>query len=282
MAGMLYLCATPIGNLEDITFRVLRTLKEVDLIAAEDTRNSQKLLNHFDIHTPMTSYHEYNKYDKAEYLVGLILDGKNIACITDAGTPGISDPGEVLVQKCYEAGIKVTSLPGPVACITALTMSGLSTRRFAFEAFLPADKKEREAVLTELETETRTIVMYEAPHRLVKTLKLLSERLGARRITVCRELTKKHETAFLTTIPEAVAYYEANDPKGECVLVIEGRSREEMRQEEQARWEEMSIEEHMEHYLAQGMNRKDAMKQTAKDRGMQKREVYNYLEKIKE
>ena len=282
MSGKLYLCATPIGNLEDITLRVLRTLKEVDLIAAEDTRNSIKLLNHFDIKTPMTSYHEYNKIDKAYVLISKMQEGQNIALITDAGTPGISDPGEELAAMCYEAGIEVTSLPGPAACITALTLSGLPTRRFAFEAFLPADKKEREAVLTELETETRTIVMYEAPHRLVKTLKLLAERLGERRITVCRELTKKHETAFLTTIPEAVAYYEANDPKGECVLVIEGRSREEMRQEEQARWEEMSIEEHMEHYLAQGMNRKDAMKQTAKDRGMQKREVYNYLEKIKE
>ena len=282
MAGILYLVATPIGNLEDMTFRAVRVLKEVDLIAAEDTRNSIKLLNHFEIQTPMTSYHEFNKYEKGRKLVEKLLDGMDIAVITDAGTPGISDPGEELVRMCYEAGVRVSSVPGPAACVTALTMSGLGTRRFAFEAFLPADKKEREAVLTELETETRTIVMYEAPHRLVKTLKLLSERLGARRITVCRELTKKHETAFLTTIPEAGAYYEANDPKGECVLVIEGRSREEMRQEEQARWEEMSIEEHMEHYLAQGMNRKDAMKQTAKDRGMQKREVYNYLEKIKE
>ena len=239
--GTLYLCATPIGNLEDITYRVLRTLKEVDLIAAEDTRNSIRLLNHFEIKTPMTSYHEYNKIDKAYQLVAKMREGKNIALITDAGTPGISDPGEDIVRICYEEGIPVTSLPGAAACITALTMSGLPTRRFAFEAFLPPDKKEREAVLTELETETRTIVMYEAPHRLVKTLKLLAERLGERRITVCRELTKKHETAFLTTIPEAVAYYEANDPKGECVLVIEGRSREEMRQEEQARWEEMSI-----------------------------------------
>lgn len=281
MAGMLYLCATPIGNLEDITFRVLRTLKEVDLIAAEDTRNSQKLLNHFDIHTPMTSYHEYNKYDKAEYLVGLMLDGKNIACITDAGTPGISDPGEVLVQKCYEAGIKVTSLPGPAACITALTMSGLSTRRFAFEAFLPTDKKEREEVLKEMAAETRTIVMYEAPHRLVKTLKLLSERLGDRKVTVCRELTKRHETAFQSTLEGAVAYYEANDPKGECVIVIAGRSREEIRQEEKERWEDMSIEDHMEYYISQGVDRKEAMKKVAKDRGVQKREIYNYLEKQK-
>lgn len=278
MSGTLYLCATPIGNLEDMTFRVIRTLKEVDLIAAEDTRNSIKLLNHFEIQTPMTSYHEFNKYEKGRKLVEKLLEGQNIALITDAGTPGISDPGEELVQMCYEAGITVTSLPGAAACVTALTLSGLSTRRFAFEAFLPTDKKEREAVLQEMETETRTIVMYEAPHRLVKTLKLLAERLGGeRRITVCRELTKRHETAFRSTIAEASAYYEVNDPKGECVLVIEGRSREEMRMEEQARWEEMSVEDHMEHYLSQGINKKDAMKMVAKDRGVPKREIYNQL-----
>lgn len=280
MPGTLYLCATPIGNLEDMTFRVIRTLKEVDLIAAEDTRNSIKLLNHFEIQTPMTSYHEFNKYEKGRKLVEKLLEGQNIALITDAGTPGISDPGEELVQMCYEAGVSVTSLPGAVACVTALTLSGMSTRRFAFEAFLPTDKKEREAVLQEMESETRTIVMYEAPHRLVKTLKLLAERLGSeRKITVCRELTKRHETAFRSTIAEAMAYYEANDPKGECVLVIEGRSREEMRMEEQARWEEMSVEEHMEHYLSQGINKKDAMKMVAKDRGVPKREIYNQLER---
>lgn len=278
MSGTLYLCATPIGNLEDMTFRVIRTLKEVDLIAAEDTRNSIKLLNHFEIQTPMTSYHEFNKFEKGRKLVEKLLEGQNIALITDAGTPGISDPGEELVQMCYEAGVPVTSLPGAAACVTALTLSGLSTRRFAFEAFLPTDKKEREAVLQEMETETRTIVMYEAPHRLVKTLKLLAERLGGeRRITVCRELTKRHETAFRSTIAEASAYYEVNDPKGECVLVIEGRSREEMRMEEQARWEEMSVEDHMEHYLSQGINKKDAMKMVAKDRGVPKREIYNQL-----
>lgn len=280
MSGTLYLCATPIGNLEDMTFRVIRTLKEVDLIAAEDTRNSIKLLNHFEIQTPMTSYHEFNKFEKGRKLVEKLLEGQNIALITDAGTPGISDPGEELVQMCYEAGVPVTSLPGAAACVTALTLSGLSTRRFAFEAFLPTDKKEREAVLQEMETETRTIVMYEAPHRLVKTLKLLAERLGGeRRITVCRELTKRHETAFRSTIAEASAYYEVNDPKGECVLVIEGRSREEMRMEEQARWEEMSVEDHMEHYLSQGINKKDAMKMVAKDRGVPKREIYNQLER---
>lgn len=278
MSGTLYLCATPIGNLEDMTFRVIRTLKEVDLIAAEDTRNSIKLLNHFEIQTPMTSYHEYNKYEKGRKLVEKLQDGMNIALITDAGTPGISDPGEELVKMCYEAGISVTSLPGAAACITALTLSGLSTRRFAFEAFLPTDKKEKELVLREIERETRTIIMYEAPHRLLKTLKMLSERLGKkRRITVCRELTKRHETAFATTLEEACAYYNEQPPKGECVLVIEGRSREQIAQEEKAQWEEMSIEEHMEHYLSQGIDKKEAMKKVAKDRGVSKRDIYNAL-----
>ena len=278
MSGILYLCATPIGNLEDMTFRVIRTLKEVDLIAAEDTRNSIKLLNHFEIQTPMTSYHEYNKYEKGRKLVEKLQDGMNIALITDAGTPGISDPGEELVKMCYEAGIPVTSLPGAAACITALTLSGLSTRRFAFEAFLPTDKKEKEMVLQEIERETRTIIMYEAPHRLLKTLKMLSERLGKeRRITVCRELTKRHETAFATTLEEACAYYNEQPPKGECVLVIEGRSREQIAQEEKAQWEEMSIEEHMEHYLSQGIDKKEAMKKVAKDRGVSKRDIYNAL-----
>ena len=281
MAGTLYLCATPIGNLEDMTYRVIRTLKEVDIIAAEDTRNSIKLLNHFDIQTPMTSYHEYNKFDKGEKLVEKLLEGKNIALITDAGTPGISDPGEELVKMCYEAGINVTSLPGACACITALTISGKSTRRFVFEAFLPTDKKEREWVLQDMEREFRTIIMYEAPHRLLKTLELLRTRLGNRRITVCRELTKKHETAFLTTFDEALEYYKANPPKGECVIVIEGRSRLEAAKEEQEKWEEMSIEEHMEHYLSNGIDRKEAMKKVAKDRGVSKRDIYNYLEKNK-
>ena len=277
MSGKLYLCATPIGNLEDITYRVLRTLKEVDLIAAEDTRNSIKLLNHFDIHTPMTSYHEYNKIEKAEVLIRKMQEGTNIALITDAGTPGISDPGEDLVRMCYEAGIEVTSLPGPAACITALTLSGLSTRRFAFEAFLPSDKKERQAVLTELVNETRTIIMYEAPHRLVKTLNELLEVLGNRKMTLCRELTKKHETAFASTIGDILKYYETQEPKGECVLVIEGKSRAELVQEERARWEEMSIEKHMEVYLGQGMDKKEAMKAVAKDRGVSKRDIYQAL-----
>ena len=277
MAGKLYLCATPIGNLEDMTFRVIRTLREVDLIAAEDTRNSIKLLNHFEIKTPMTSYHEYNKIEKGKKLVEKLQEGINIALITDAGTPGISDPGEELVKMCYEAGIEVTSIPGPAACITALTLSGLATRRFAFEAFLPSDKKERQEVLKELVDETRTIILYEAPHRLLKTLQELLDNLGNRRITVCRELTKKHETAFLTTLEEAIAYYELNEPKGECVLVLEGRSREDLKAEEVAKWEEMSIEEHMEYYLKQGIQKKEAMKLVAKDRGVSKREIYQNL-----
>ena len=277
MAGTLYLCATPIGNLEDITFRVLRVLREADLIAAEDTRNSIRLLNYFEIETPMTSYHEYNKFDKGRVLIEKLLEGKDIALITDAGTPGISDPGEELVRMCYEEGITVTAVPGASACVSALTISGLPTRRFAFEAFLPTDKKEKQSVLNELVNETRTMILYEAPHRLVRTLRELLERLGNRRITVCRELTKKHETAFATTIEEALAHYEANEPKGECVLVIEGKSREELRQEEVAKWEEMSIEEHMDFYLDQGMDKKEAMKKVAKDRGIGKRDVYQML-----
>ncbi len=277
MPGKLYLCATPIGNLEDMTYRVVRVLQEVDLIAAEDTRNSIKLLNHFEIKTPMTSYHEYNKIEKGHKLVEKMQEGMDIALITDAGTPGISDPGEELVKMCYESGIEVTSLPGAAACITALTLSGLSTRRFAFEAFLPTDKKEKQEVLGELADETRTIILYEAPHRLLKTLRELWESLGDRKITVCRELTKKHETAFQTTFSEAVSYYEAHEPKGECVLVIEGKSRKELRQEAIAKWEEMSVEEHMQHYMSQGIEKKEAMKKVAKDRGIGKRDVYQML-----
>lgn len=277
MKGKLYLCATPIGNLEDITFRVLKTLKEVDLIAAEDTRNSIKLLNHFEIKTPMTSYHEYNKFDKGRYLIGQMEAGKNIALITDAGTPGISDPGEELTAMCYEAGIEVTSLPGAAACITALTLSGLPTRRFAFEAFLPSDKKEKKKILEELKSETRTMILYEAPHRLVKTLEELYAELGERKLSVCRELTKKHETVFQTTLHEAIEWYQEHEPKGECVLVLEGRSRAEMEQEVRRQWEAMSIEEHMAVYTDKGMDRKEAMKQVAKDRGISKRDVYQAL-----
>ena len=276
--GTLYLCATPIGNLEDITYRVLRTLNEVDLIAAEDTRNSIRLLNHFEIKTPMTSYHEYNKIDKAYQLVAKMREGKNIALITDAGTPGISDPGEDIVRICYEEGIPVTSLPGAAACITALTMSGLPTRRFAFEAFLPKDKKEHQAVLEELKTETRTIIIYEAPHHLVRTLQELSDTLGGdRRLTICRELTKRHEEKLQMTLTDSLSYYEVNEPRGEYVLIIAGRSREEMKKEEQAGWEALSLEEHMAHYESQGIDRKEAMKRVAKDRGVSKRDIYQAL-----
>ena len=277
MAGMLYICATPIGNLEDITLRTLRILKEVDLIAAEDTRHSIKLLNHFEIKTPMTSYHEYNKFDKGRKLVEKLEEGLDIAVVTDAGTPGISDPGEELVKMCQEAGITVTAVPGACACVTALTISGLGTRRFAFEAFLPTDKKERQTVLNELKDETRTMVIYEAPHRLVRTLELLLATLGDGRIRICRELTKKHETVFATTISAAVEYYKEQEPKGECVLVIEGKSRQEQIEEERQKWEEMSIQEHMDYYMDQGIQKKEAMKMVAKDRGVGKRDIYQAL-----
>lgn len=277
MTGTLYLCATPIGNLSDMTPRVIDTLKEVDLIAAEDTRNSIKLLNHFEIKTSMTSYHEYNKVEKAKYLTEQLLNGKNVALITDAGTPAISDPGEVLVAMCHEAGIPVTSLPGCCALITALTLSGLSTRRFCFEGFLPPDKKERKFVLEELKAETRTIILYEAPHHLKRTLQELYDAVGKRKITLCRELTKKFETVFPTTLEQALVYYEENEPKGEYVLVLEGKSREEMKQDERAKWEEMSIEEHMAYYAEQGIDRKSAMKMVAADRGVGKRDIYQAL-----
>lgn len=293
---MLYLCATPIGNLSDMSNRIIETLNEVDLIAAEDTRNSIKLLNHFEIKTPMTSYHEYNKYDKAAELIEKMQNGIDVALITDAGTPAISDPGEVLVKMCHDAGVKVTSLPGPCACITALTLSGLPTRRFCFEAFLPADKKERKEILEELKNETRTIIIYEAPHHLLNTLKELRLALNGdfsdeekknpelvnicdRRITLCRELTKKFEEVIPTTINDAISFYEENEPKGEYVLVIEGKDRLEIKKQEIEKWEEVSIEDHMKIYEDKGLNRKDAMKAVAKDRGVSKRDIYEYLNK---
>nr|MCR4691717.1 16S rRNA (cytidine(1402)-2'-O)-methyltransferase [Lachnospiraceae bacterium] len=275
--GMLYLCATPIGNLGDLSPRIMETLSGVDLIAAEDTRNSIRLLNHFDIHTPMTSYHEYNKTEKADELIGQMRRGKNIALITDAGTPAISDPGEVLVAKCHEAGIKVTSLPGPAACITALTLSGLPTRRFCFEGFLPDDKKERKEILGELENEMRTMILYAPPHDLRGILKLLYEHLGERRITICRELTKKFETVLPTTLESAIKMYEEEDPRGEYVLVVEGRSREEMIRQRQKAFEEMSVSDHVRMYEEKGHDRKEAMKLAAKDRGISKREIYQSL-----
>lgn len=277
MAGTLYLCATPIGNLGDMTPRVVETLHSVDLIAAEDTRNSLKLLTHFEIHTPMTSYHEYNKVEKAHALIAKMAQGQDVALITDAGTPAISDPGEVLVKLCHEAGIHVTSLPGAAACITALTLSGLSTRRFCFEGFLPPDKKERAEVLEECRDESRTMIFYEAPHHLKKTLQELHAALGDRQVTLCRELTKKFETVMPTTLLGALDFYEANEPRGEYVLVIEGRSQEEKRREAQENWLEMPVAEHVALYEKQGMERKEAMKQAAKDRGVSKRDIYQAL-----
>lgn len=277
MPGTLYLCATPIGNLQDMSPRVVETLAQVDLIAAEDTRNSIKLLNHFEIKTPMTSYHEYNKVEKARELIAKLQSGMDIALITDAGTPAISDPGEVLVAMCHEAAVPVTSLPGPAALIVALTLSGLPTRRFCFEGFLPSDKKEKKLILEELAEETRTIILYEAPHHLVRTLEELRETLGDRRVTLCRELTKKFEAILPTTFDKALEMYEEEEPRGEYVLVVEGKSLAQKQKEAQASWEEMSIEEHMDLYEKQGMSHKDAMKQVAKDRGVGKREIYQYL-----
>lgn len=274
MSGTLYLVATPIGNLEDMTFRAVRILGEVDLIAAEDTRNSIKLLNHFEIKTPMTSYHEHNKYEKATELVGKLLQGTNIAVITDAGTPGISDPGEELVKQCYEAGITVVPIPGACAAINALIASGRDTRRFAFEAFLPVDKKERKHVLEELKTETRTMIVYEAPHRLTKTIKELLDELGDRKVTICRELTKKHETFFNTTLEEAYSYYKENEPKGECIIVIEAISFDAIEEDERKKWDDISIEQHIMLYMDKGMDKKEATKQVAKDRGVPKRDIY--------
>lgn len=277
MSGILYLCATPIGNLEDMTARVLETLQQVDLIAAEDTRNSIRLLNHFEIKTPMTSYHEYNKIEKAKYLIGQLQMEKNIALITDAGTPAISDPGEVLVTMCQESGITVTSLPGACACITALTLSGLSTRRFCFEGFLPSDKKEKKDILEELREESRTMIVYEAPHHLIRTLEELYQALGDRRVTLCRELTKKFETILPITLEKALEYYQENEPRGEYVLVIEGKSIDEKKEKMQEDWKSIPMKEHMKHYENQGLERKEAMKRIALDRGISKRDVYQAL-----
>lgn len=278
MAGILYLCPTPIGNLKDISERVLETLREADLIAAEDTRNSMKLMNAFDIHVPMTSYHEYNKTEKAYTLIDKLKEGTNIALISDAGTPGISDPGEVLVKMCHEEGIKVTSLPGPCACITALTLSGLSTRRFAFEGFLPSDKKERKEVLEDLKREYRTFIIYEAPHHLKNTLAELKDALGdTRKIAVCRELTKKFEEVLRFDLEGAALFYEKNEPKGEFVLVIEGLDRNAEKEKIQKNWQVISIEEHMKIYLDAGLDKKEAMKAVAKDRGVSKSEIYRSL-----
>lgn len=276
MAGVLYLVATPIGNLEDMTFRAVRILNEVDIIAAEDTRNSIKLLNHFEIKKPMTSYHEFNRYDKADVLIGDMLDGKSVAVITDAGTPGISDPGEVLVEKCYENGITVIPVPGACAAVNALVASGQPARQFVFEAFLPQDKKERKEALERLSDETRTMIIYEAPHRLKKTLdELIKVFGGARDLTVCKELTKKHENFMKTTLEQALEYFSENEPKGEYVLVIKGRDVQDLIEREQAKYESLTIEEHVKLRMEEGLSKKDAIKKVAEERGLPKREVYS-------
>ncbi len=277
MGGKLILCATPIGNLQDMTPRAIEALRTADMIAAEDTRNSIRLLQHFAIATPMTSYHEHNKIDKAKFLISYMKEGRTVALITDAGTPGISDPGETLVQMCQEEQIPVTSLPGACACITALTLSGLPARRFCFEGFLPSDKKEKRQVLEELREEPRTIILYEAPHRLVRTLAVLKETLGNRRVTLCRELTKKFETVMPGTLESALALYETQEPRGEYVLVLEGRSAAEKKAELSESWREVSIKEHMKIYEDKGISGKEAMKLVAADRGVPKREIYQYL-----
>lgn len=277
MAGILYLCATPIGNLGDISQRVIETLSQVDLIAAEDTRNSIRLLNHFQIKTPMTSYHEYNKFDKAEKLIEQLVEGKSIALISDAGTPAISDPGEVLVDLCHKQGIIVTSLPGPCALITALTVSGLSTKRFCFEGFLPSDKKQRKEVLTSLENETRTIIIYEAPHHIQKTIEELNRFLGNRRITVCRELTKKFETILQSTFEDFLQELNNNPPRGEYVVVIEGKDPQIMKADEIQNWMSIPLVQHMQLYVDKGLIQKEAMKEVARDRGVTKREIYQQL-----
>jgi len=275
--GILTLCATPIGNLEDITYRAIRLLKEADFIAAEDTRHTKKLLNHFDIHTKLISYHEHNKIEKGPALIDMLKNGQNIVLVTDAGTPGISDPGEDLVKLALEEGITVTSAPGAVAGITALILSGQSTRRFVFEGFLPTQKKGRQEVIHSFKDETRTIILYEAPHRLMKTLELLYEVLGDRSITITKELTKKHEMVLKTTLKSAIDKYANEEPRGEYVLVLAGKDKKELEEEVQKEWTSMDIDEHMNHYMRQGMDEKSAMKQVAKDRGVGKREIYAFL-----
>lgn len=275
MSGILYLCATPIGNLEDISIRAINTLKQVDIIAAEDTRHTLNLINHFEIKTPMTSYHEHNKVTKGIQLIKYLLDGKNIALVTDAGTPGISDPGEDLVKLALENNITVTSIPGACALINALIISGMSTRRFVFEGFIPTDKKEKKKALERLIKETRTIIIYEAPHRLKTTLNELYNSLGNRDIAIIKELTKKYEQIKRCDLKQALDYYQTNEIKGEFVIIIEGANEETLETENILKWKSISIEEHMEIY--KDMDKKEAMKQVAKDRGMSKRDVYSYL-----
>jgi hypothetical protein len=279
MAGKIYLVATPIGNLSDISMRAIETLKNADIIACEDTRNTIRLLNHFEIKGHLTSYHEYNKIDKAYELCEKVKEGKNIAFVSDAGMPAISDPGYELVEIAYKEGLEVTVVPGASAVVSALAISGISSRRFAFEGFLPADKNEKKEILTELSQESRTLILYEAPHRLLKTLKELFEYMGNRNIAIVREITKLHEEVLRGKLADIIADYESEKVaiRGEYVLVIEGKSLLEKREERQKSFEEISIREHYEKYIAEGMDKKEAMKAVAKDRGIQKRDVYKEL-----
>ncbi len=277
MQGKLYLVATPIGNLEDMTFRAIRTLKEVDYIAAEDTRHTVKLLNHYEIKKSLESYHEHNKIEKGPKMIQDLLAGKNIALVTDAGTPAISDPGEDLVKLCYEHKIEVTSIPGPVALITGLILSGKNTRRFSFEGFLPFPKKERKQLLEQLRIETRTLIFYEAPHKLKGTLEDLYGILGNRSITLTRELTKKFEEVLTMPLLDAIAYYKEHDPRGEYVLVVEGLSHEKLQEEKLDQWLEMTLEEHMDYYLKKDYSKIDAIKAISKDRSVHRREIYQYF-----
>ena len=278
--GTLYLCATPIGNLEDISMRTLSILKQVDLIACEDTRHSLKLLNHFEISKPLTSYHEHNKAEKGEVLLQKMKEGTNIALVSDAGTPAISDPGEDLVKKCIESGIKVVPIPGPAALISALIVSGQDTARFTFEGFLPVNRRSRDERLKCLENETRTMIFYEAPHKLVRTLDDMYEVFGDRSITIVKEITKIHESVTKTTLGEAVKHFEQAIPKGEFVLVLAGKSEQEIKSEAEKAFENMSITEHVDSLIAQGIDKKEAIKQVARLRNLPKRDVYNaYMNK---
>lgn len=278
--GSLYLVATPIGNLKDMSSRAIEVLSKVQLIAAEDTRNSIKLLNHFGIKSTLTSYHEHNKIEKAAELIRELEDGKDVALISDAGMPGICDPGEELVAMAYKAGIKVSVIPGACAFVSALAISGLSSKRFVFEGFLPTDKKFRRSILEELKLQTRTTIYYEAPHRLLKTLKELGEYLEAsRRISIVRELTKLYEEVYINSIGEAIEFYESKEAtvKGEYVLIVEGRSLESLKREKEVQWESLGLEEHLHIYENQGIDKKEAMKLVARDRNISKRDVYNAL-----
>ncbi len=275
--GVLYLVATPIGNLEDITLRALRVLREADLIAAEDTRQTLKLLNHFEIKKPLVSYYEHNKSEKGGYLISQLLEGRNLALVSDAGSPGISDPGEDLVRLAVENGITVTMAPGPAAVIAGLVLSGLPTGRFSFEGFLSVNKKSRNERLLSIKEDTRTLVFYEAPHKLIYTLKDIYSVLGNRRISLARELTKKYEELVRCTLEEAIARYEATPPKGEFVLIVEGADEKQLEESRKRDWERITLKEHLELHVNSGLSKKDAMKRVAEERGLSKRDVYNAL-----